>query len=191
MRTDLPAFAGARDGLSKREYAAIHLAAGYLASHAGENVPMPPDEKVATGMRHDETQGACQMTRLLITLKKHKACSDGLAWVMASKCRTKSSAWLKCERPDWMLWALDAEGKIDEQKNRQFMAWCARNTPLGDGRTTRDLLLADERSRAAVELAERMASGEKITDAARSAAESAASNALRSIYGNPFAKGSK
>jgi hypothetical protein len=68
---------------------------------------------------------------------------------------------------------------------RLFACWCARNTPLLDGRTTWDLL-TDERSRRAIEVAERYANGEAsgeelaaAGDAARDAARDAAWAAAR------------
>jgi len=32
------------------------------------------------------------------------ACSDAVIWVKSTKCRSLESAWLKCDRADWMLW---------------------------------------------------------------------------------------
>jgi len=52
-----------------------------------------------------------------------------------------------------VLWMADAEREL-----RLFACWAARNTPLADGRTVWDLL-TDERSRTAVEVAERYADG--------------------------------
>jgi len=70
----------------------------------------------------------------------------------------------------------------NEKTARLFACWCVRNTPIGDGRRVWDLL-TDERSKRAVEVAERYARGEA-TDtelvAAWAAARSAA-NAVESI----------
>jgi hypothetical protein len=52
-----------------------------------------------------------------------------------------------------VLWMADAGREL-----RRFACWCVRNTPLHDGRMVWDLL-TDERSRAAVEVAERYADG--------------------------------
>ena len=141
------------------------------------------------------------MKSLRNLLEEHDACEEGVAWAL--QYETSASAWDACERPDWMLLAIDSVGVSDPHKNRLFAIWCARHTPLGDGRTTWDLL-SDERSRRAVEVAELFAAGkatEEELSAARSAAESAAesaarsaarsaesaqANALRQIYGNPF-----
>ena len=32
------------------------------------------------------------------------ACRDAVEWVKVSKCRSLETAWLKCERADWMIW---------------------------------------------------------------------------------------
>lgn len=47
----------------------------------------------------------------------------------------------------------------NEKTARLFACWCVRNTPLADGRTVWDLL-EDERSKKAVEVAEKYAQGE-------------------------------
>ena len=52
-----------------------------------------------------------------------------------------------------VLWMADASREL-----RLFACWCVRNTPLVDGRVVWDLL-TDERSRTAVEVAERYADG--------------------------------
>jgi len=32
------------------------------------------------------------------------ACREAVDWVKSTKCRSLESAWLKCERADWLLW---------------------------------------------------------------------------------------
>jgi hypothetical protein len=66
-----------------------------------------------------------------------------------------------------VLWMADAGREL-----RRFACWCVRNTPLHDGRVVWDLL-TDERSRAAVEVAERYADGLATDDELLSAVESA------------------
>jgi len=58
------------------------------------------------------------------------------------------------------LWALQVAIPIEEADKllRLFCCWCVWNAPLPDGRTVWDLL-TDERSRKAVEVAERYARG--------------------------------
>ena len=135
-------------------------------------------------------------------LKLNGACVEASEW--ARRYNTASAAWLACKKPEWMLWALEQIGYKDESKLRLFACWCARNTPLPDGKTNWDLL-TDQRSRTAVEVAERHARGEATDeelaaawaaarDAARAAARAAAwdaardaqAKALRKIVGNPF-----
>ena len=70
-----------------------------------------------------------------------------------------------------VLWMANAERDL-----RLFACWCVRSTPLRDGRVAWDLL-TDERSRTAVEVAERFAVGKATKDeldAAWAAARSAA-----------------
>ena len=100
-----------------------------------------------------------------------------------------SAVWKACPRVDWLIWMLNViEAKHDEKSERLFAIWCARNTPLGDGRTTGDLL-TDRCSINALAVAERFASGdatrEELTaarDAAGSAARDAASPAWSAAW---------
>jgi len=115
-----------------------------------------------------------------------KACEDGVKF--AEKYETMAEVWNECPRADWLLWILKAiKAPTDERTYRLFAIWCARNTPLLDGRKTGDLL-TDPRSLAALEVAERFANGaatkQELEDAwsdaelaAWSAAEAAASSA--------------
>lgn len=96
-----------------------------------------------------------------------------------------AEAWDNCPRADWLLWALGKlEVKVERKTLRLFAVWCARNTPLPDGRKTGDLL-KDPRSLAALEVVERYAHGNATDNelraawaaawaAARAAAEAAA-----------------
>ena len=132
-------------------------------------------------------------------LKKHGACPEATEW--AKPFKSPSNAWKKCKNPRWMLWALSKLGKLDEKRARLFAVKCVRETPLNDGRVSWDLL-TDQRSRDAVDVAERFANGaatKSELSAARSAARSAAGSAawsaagsaqcnfIRSIFSNPFA----
>jgi hypothetical protein len=103
--------------------------------------------------------------------EKFKPCPEGLVYV--EKHETLAEAWEQCHRPDWMLWVMDRIGYPRDDKNlRLFAVWCARKTPMHDGRTT-DALLTDPRSVAAIEVAERFANG-NATEAELAAAEAAA-----------------
>lgn len=77
------------------------------------------------------------------------------------------------------IWAFTRKGIVDERTQRLFACKCVRDTPLDDGRKVWDLL-TDDRSRNAVEIAERFANGEATLeelnaawDAARAAGDAA------------------
>jgi len=136
------------------------------------------------------------------------ACRDGRKF--AEQYNTMAEVWDACPRADWILWILTAiDAPVNDNAERLFAIWCARNTPMHDGRTT-GVLLTDPRSIAALEVAERFAHGnasaEKLTAAgaaawaaARAAAWAAAwdaagaaqANQLRTMVGNPFKGGAK
>jgi len=99
-------------------------------------------------------------------LKMIDACVEAHEWSKGVK--DLKTAWATCPRSDWMIWALHRIDFKDERKFRLCACQCVRETPLADGRTLWDLL-TDERSRNAVEVAERFAEG-KATDDERSAA---------------------
>src|ERR1019366_768561 len=97
-------------------------------------------------------------TPLMKALEKYGFldCQGVREW--AENYRTESEGWEACANPEWMLYALNAIKYEDESKLRLFACWCVRNTPIGNGMTTWDLL-TDERSRNAVVVAERFAVG--------------------------------
>ncbi len=100
-----------------------------------------------------------------------KACREDREWAMTQP--TMADVWDNCQRPDWLLWILDAiDQRFDDRPLRLFAIWCARNAPLVDGRKTGDLL-TDPRSLAALEVAERYADN-NATDEELAAAETAA-----------------
>jgi len=80
-------------------------------------------------------------------------CEEGATW-LADGNPSLLEAWRRCELPTWMLWALTQLGLRDGGLDRRFACRCVRETPLADGRKVWDLL-TDERSRRAVEVAER------------------------------------
>ena len=108
------------------------------------------------------------------------ACDDGLEFALTQQ--TMAEVWDKCPRSDWLLWILNKlDRQADDRTLRLFAVWCARNTPMSDGRKVGDLL-TDPRSLAALEVAERYAHGnatDKELAAARDAAWSAAWDAAR------------
>ena len=129
-----------------------------------------------------------------------KACNEGR--IFALKHETMAEVWDNCPKVNWLLWILEAiDAPKDEKNLRLFAVWCARNTPLADGRTTGDLL-TDPRSLAALEVAERFANGEATRQelnaagaaawdaacAARDAAWAAARDAARDAQCTQFKK---
>lgn len=86
-----------------------------------------------------------------------QACGEG--YEFAVQYTSMADVWDNCPRPNWLLWIADKIGqRPDDRTMRLFAIWCARSTPLGDARTTGDLL-TDPRSLAALEVAERYANG--------------------------------
>jgi len=120
------------------------------------------------------------------------ACEEGRKF--AVKYKTMAAVWSNCPRVDWLCWILNQlDVPPDEKAVRLYMVWCARNTPLADGRTTL-ALLTDKRSTDALDVAERFAhgnatqkelaaawdaAGDAARDAARAAAWTAAGDAAR------------
>ena len=87
-----------------------------------------------------------------------RACEDGR--IFALKHKTMPEVWDNCPNTNWLLWILDAIDAPKNEKNlRLFAIWCARSTPLSDGRKTGDLL-TDPRSLSALSVAERFAHGQ-------------------------------
>jgi hypothetical protein len=97
-------------------------------------------------------------------LVERNACEPALAWLGD---RDLATAWAECESPGWMLWLCD-HGGISDATMRMLACRFVRETPMGDGRMVWDLL-TDERSRTAVEVAERYAKGEATAEELRSA----------------------
>lgn len=109
-----------------------------------------------------------------------KACDEGRNWALTQP--TMVEVWDNCQRPDWLLWILDAiDQRPDDRTLRLFAVWCARGTPLPDGRKTGDLL-TDPRSLAALDVAERYADN-NATDEELRAARDAAWAALAAARG--------
>ena len=119
---------------------------------------------------------------------KHNACPSGRDFAL--KYATMKEVWDNCPRPDWLMWIMEREKiPLDDKKARLFACWSAEHTPIGDGRTTWDLL-TDERSRNAVRVALRFARDEANRDelaaaraAARDATGAAAWDAARAAAG--------
>ena len=103
-------------------------------------------------------------------LNKIGACSGSIEW--AKNYPTRAQAWQACEKPHWLLFAIDKLGKPTEQEWRILACAFAREAlPF--------VRHGEDRPRIAIETAERYARGEatrEALDAARSAADSAAGN---------------
>jgi hypothetical protein len=104
-----------------------------------------------------------------------RACSEGADYAKTQP--TMHAVWENCPEVDWLIWILNAiDAPQDDKALRLYAVWCARNTPLADGRKTGDLL-TDPRSLAALDVAERYAHGNATAqelDAAWAAAGAAA-----------------
>ena len=105
--------------------------------------------------------------RLSITefAKHYGACADGRKWAL-DHCANMAAVW-DAARPDWLIWIATRDGVLDDKTLRLFACFCARQNWH---------LLTDERSRNAVEVAERFANGLASDDelaAARDAARAA------------------
>lgn len=78
---------------------------------------------------------------------------------MIDQCDPSSmaEAWDNSKDLDWLLRIADRT-PVPRGDLRRFACWCARNTPLSDGRTTWDLL-PDKRLRNAILVSERYEAG--------------------------------
>ena len=112
-------------------------------------------------------------------LRANDVCEEAIVW--SKRQADFAACYRDCANPEWLLWLLEDAGVLDDKRARLFGCWCVRTTPLADGRVVWDLL-TDERSRAAVEVAERYAVGEA-TDGELSAAWTAAWSAAWSATG--------
>jgi hypothetical protein len=107
-------------------------------------------------------------------LKEHNACIAGAKWAL-SISGDMADVWdamIKQDRHDWLIWTATRPGVFSVSILRKLACRFVRETPLTDGRKVWDLL-TDERSRKAVEVAERYADG-KATDGELQAARAAA-----------------
>ena len=111
-------------------------------------------------------------------LKQHGACKDGAKWAMSigEEMADVWNAMIEQGKHDWLIWTATRPEVFPDTVLRKLACRFVRETPLHDGRTVWDLL-TDERSRRAVEVAERYADGKATAqelDAAYAAAFAAA-----------------
>ena len=86
---------------------------------------------------------------------KHGACHDGREWALAH-CTTMREAWDTAPDPSWVVWIATQPGVMTDRDLRLFACWSVRQVWH---------LLTDERSRYAVEVAERYAERYAVGDA--------------------------
>lgn len=98
------------------------------------------------------------------------ACFDAREWVRSSRVRSLESAWLKCERGDWLLWYAAKRG-VDRRTAVLAACACAR---LALPHAKSDL------ARICIETAEAWARGEATIEQVREARKRAA--ACASVY---------
>jgi hypothetical protein len=98
----------------------------------------------------------------------HDACEAGRDWALAN-CKTMQDVWATA-RPEWLVWVTTRQGVSDDRTLRLFGVFCARSV---------EHLMTDQRSRDAIDVAERFAKGEATAEelSAASAAARAASDA--------------
>ena len=102
---------------------------------------------------------------------RHRACQDGRKWAL-DNCVDMHDAWQRLE-PDWLLWVATRPGVLTDRELRLFAVFCARQV---------EHLLTDQRSKDAIDTAEKFAKGEATYEelaAAWAAADAAAWAAAR------------
>ena len=111
-------------------------------------------------------------------LKKHDACTGGAKWALSISGDMADvwNAMIEQGKHAWLLWTATRPGVFPDAALRKLACRFVRETPLHDGRKVW-VLLVDERSRKAVEVAEAYADGKATKEdleAARAAAAYAA-----------------
>ena len=88
-------------------------------------------------------------------LEKLHACTDAVKWVADQP--SAAAAWRNCERGDWMLWLLGRlSGKPGSAKRKRLVLCCCQCARL----VLKHVPEGEDRTRRAIETAERWARGE-------------------------------
>jgi hypothetical protein len=101
---------------------------------------------------------------------RNRACKNGREWAITN-CSDIADAWQKLPA-GWLIWVATREGVLTDKELRLFAVFCVRQV---------EHLLADQRSRDVILVAERFANGEATTAelaAARAASQAAANAAV-------------
>jgi hypothetical protein len=111
-------------------------------------------------------------------IRRYGPCTGGAKWALSigGDMADVWDAMIEQGKRDWLLWTATRPGVFPDSSLRKLACRFVRETPLADGRKVWDLL-TDERSRRAVEVAERYADGKATAqelDAAHAAALAAA-----------------
>ena len=106
------------------------------------------------------------MTSISDFCYQHGACREGREWAI-DNCTDMADAWQKLQH-DWLLWVATRPGVLTDRDLRLFSVFCARQV---------EHLLTDQRSRDAIDTAERFAKGEVTCEDLASAAAAAAAAA--------------
>lgn len=111
-------------------------------------------------------------------IREHNACREGAKWAL-SISEDMSDVWdalVEQEKHEWLLWTATRPVLFPDSVMRELACRFVRETPIGAGRTVWDLL-TDDRSRKAIEVAERYADGKamkkELADAAFAAYDAA------------------
>ena len=94
--------------------------------------------------------------------RKHEACRDGAKWALEN-CQNMDDVWENA-KPEWLVWVATCEGVLPDKELRLFTVWCARRVQH---------LMTDDRSIAAVDVAERYANGNATLQELNAAREAA------------------
>ena len=94
--------------------------------------------------------------------EQHKACQDVREWAIAN-CSDMADAWQRLD-PEWLIWVATRPGVLTDQELRLFAVFCARQV---------EHLTADQRSKDAINTAEKFAKGKATREELAAACDAA------------------